>query len=124
MLWGLELDRRSRAVGSPVASFLTEPGFVASNLSNVSETRVMSAFHSVVTSLANVVGHDIEAAAAPTLYCISEPIPPGSYVGCDGRLGLKGGPVLSGRAANACDYEDAQKLWEFAESETGTTLPV
>jgi NAD(P)-dependent dehydrogenase (short-subunit alcohol dehydrogenase family) len=124
MLWGLELDRRLREAGSPVASFLTEPGFVASNLSNVSDSRLMSAFHSVVTSVANVVGNDIDAGAAPTLYCISEPIPPGSYVGCDGRLGLKGGPALSGRSANACDYEDARKLWEFAESETGTTLSV
>jgi NAD(P)-dependent dehydrogenase (short-subunit alcohol dehydrogenase family) len=124
MLWGLELDRRLREAGSPVASFLTEPGFVASNLSNVSDSRVMSAFHSVMTKVANVVGNDIDAGAAPTLYCISEPIPPGSYVGCDGRLGLKGGPALSGRSANACDYEDARKLWEFAERETGTTLPV
>lgn len=124
MLWGLQLDRRLREAGSPVASFLTEPGFVASNLSNVSDTRFMSTFHSVVTRIANVVGNDIDAGAAPTLYCISEPIPPGSYVGCDGRLGLKGGPTLSGRSANACDYDDAQKLWEFAESETGTSLPV
>ena len=124
MLWGLELDRRLREAGSPVTSFLTDPGWVSSNLSNVSDTRVMSALHSVVTTVANVVGNDIDAGAAPTLYCISEPIPPGSYVGCDGRLGLTGGPTLSGRTANACDYEDARKLWEFAERETGTTLPI
>lgn len=124
MLWGLELDRRLREADSPVTSFLTDPGWVASNLSNVSDTRIMSAFHSAVTSVANVVGNDIDAGAAPTLYCISEPIPPGSYVGCGGRLGLKGGPTLSGRSANACDYEDARKLWEFAESETGSALPI
>jgi NAD(P)-dependent dehydrogenase (short-subunit alcohol dehydrogenase family) len=124
MLWGLELDRRLREAGSPVTSFLTHPGWVASNLPNISDTRLMSGFHSVVTSVANVVGNDIDAGAAPTLYCISEPIPPGSYVGIDGRFGFKGGPTLSGRSANACDYEDARKLWEFAESETGTRLPV
>ncbi|MGO4444070.1 SDR family NAD(P)-dependent oxidoreductase [Mycobacterium sp. 2YAF39] len=124
MLWGLELDRRLREAGSPVTTYLSEPGWAASNLSNVSDTRVMSAFHSAVTSVAKVIGNDIDAGAAPTLYCISEPIPPGSYVGCDGRLGLKGAPTLSGRATNACDYEDAQRLWEFAENETGTTLPV
>jgi hypothetical protein len=48
--------------------------------------------------------------------------PPGSYVGIDSRFGLKGGPTLSGRAAVACDYDDAARLWEFAERETGTTL--
>ena len=45
-------------------------------------------------------------------------------VGIDGRFGFKGGPTLSGRTANACDYEDAQKLWDFAESETDTTFPL
>jgi NAD(P)-dependent dehydrogenase (short-subunit alcohol dehydrogenase family) len=124
MLWGLELDRRLRAAGSPVTSQLTHPGWVASNLSNVSDTRVMSALHAAAQSLAKMIGNDIDAGAAPTLYCITEPIPPGSYVGIDGRFGFKGGPTLSGRAPIACDYDAARRLWEFAETETGTTLPV
>jgi NAD(P)-dependent dehydrogenase (short-subunit alcohol dehydrogenase family) len=122
MLWGLELDRRLRAAGSPVHTYLTHPGWVASNLSNVSDERVMAAFHRVVRASATVLANDIDAGAAPTLYCITEPIPPGSYVGIDSRFGLKGGPTLSGRAAVACDYADAARLWEFAERETGTTL--
>ena len=124
MLWGLELDRLLREANSPVTSYLTHPGWVSSNLSNVSDTRIMSAFHSVVNTVANVVGNAIDAGAAPTLYCITEPIPPGSYVGIDGRFGFKGGPTLAGRTANACDFQDARKLWEFAERETGTSLPV
>lgn len=122
MLWGLELDRRLRAAGSPVRSYLTHPGWVASNLSNVSGGPVMAAFHTVVQSAANVLANDIDAGAAPTLYCITEPIPPGSYVGIDSKRGLKGGPTLSGRAAVACDYDDAARLWAFAERETSTTL--
>lgn len=124
MLWGLELDRRLRTAGSPVVAQLTHPGWVASNLTNVSDTRVMAAVHTVAQSLANRIGNDIDAGAAPTLYCITEPIPPGSYVGIDGRFGFKGGPALSGRTANACDYEAAARLWEIAEKETGTTLSV
>jgi NAD(P)-dependent dehydrogenase (short-subunit alcohol dehydrogenase family) len=124
MLWGLELDRRLRVAGSPVTTQLTHPGWVSSNLSNVSDTRVMAGFHRVVEMLANRFGHDIEEGAAPTLYCISEPIPPGSYVGVDGRLGLKGGPVLIGRSAVACDYEAAARVWEFGEKETGTVFSV
>ena len=69
------------------------------------------------------MANDIDAGAAPTLYCISEPIPPGSYVGVDGRFGLRGGPVLIGRSAVACDYEAAAKVFEFAEKETGTRGP-
>jgi hypothetical protein len=45
-------------------------------------------------------------------------------VGVDGRLGLRGGPVLTGRSSLACDYQAAAKVWEFAERETGTALPV
>jgi NAD(P)-dependent dehydrogenase (short-subunit alcohol dehydrogenase family) len=123
MLWGLELDRRLRTAQSRVTTQLTHPGWVASNLSNVSDKPLMAGFHRAVEALANRFGNDIEEGAAPTLYCISEPIPPGSYVGVEGRLGLKGGPVLIGRSAVACDYEAAAKLFEFAENETTTTLP-
>jgi NAD(P)-dependent dehydrogenase (short-subunit alcohol dehydrogenase family) len=123
MLWGLELDRRLRDAGSPVSSYLTHPGWVSSNLTNISEAPLMAAVNKVATAAANRIGNDIEAGAAPTLYCLTEPIPPGSYVGINGRFGFKGGPTLSGRTPNACDYDDARRLWEFAEKETGTSLP-
>lgn len=124
MLWGLELDRRLRAAGSPVVAQLTHPGWVASNLSNVSETPLMSLFHRGVQAVGGLLANDLDAGAAPTLYCLSEPIPPGSYVGIDGAFGLRGGPVLVGRSAVACDYELAAQIVAFAERETGTTIPV
>lgn len=124
MLWGLELDRRLRAANSPVVTQLTHPGWVASNLSHISDRPFISAVDGVVRRVANVFGNDIDAGAATTLYCISEPIPPGSYVGIDGRWGLKGGPVMIGRSTVACDYEAAARVFQFAEKETGTALPV
>lgn len=124
MLWGLELDRRLRAARSPIVTHLTHPGWVASNLPNVSEKPLMSAVQRGVKAVADVLANDIDAGAAPTLYCISEPIPPGSYVGVDGKFGLRGGPVLIGRSAVACDYESAARVVEFAERETGTAIPV
>ena len=45
MLWGLELDRRLRAAGSPIVTQLTHPGWVASNLSNLSDSPLMSLAH-------------------------------------------------------------------------------
>ncbi|MHC9294535.1 SDR family NAD(P)-dependent oxidoreductase [Mycobacterium sp. LTG2003] len=124
MLWGLELDRRLRAARSPIVTQLTHPGWVASNLPNVSEKPLMSVVQRGVKAVADVMANDIDAGAAPTLYCISEPIPPGSYVGVDGKFGLRGGPVLIGRSAVACDYEFAARVVEFAERETGTAIPV
>ena len=124
MLWGLELDRRLRAAGSPVVTHLTHPGWVASNLSHVGDSPLMSLSHKVVKAVADRLANDIDEGAAPTLYCISEPLPPGSYVGVSGRMGLRGGPVLIGRSVVACDYDSAARLFAFAEQETGTTLPV
>ncbi|BBY29555.1 SDR family NAD(P)-dependent oxidoreductase [Mycolicibacterium sediminis] len=124
MLWGLELDRRLRAAGSPVVAQLVHPGWVASNLSHVSDKPLMSLVHRGVQAVGGVLANDIDQGAAPTLYCLSEPIPPGSYVGVDGRFGLRGGPVLIGRSAVACDYELAARLVDVAEKETGSTLPV
>jgi NAD(P)-dependent dehydrogenase (short-subunit alcohol dehydrogenase family) len=124
MLWGLELDRRLRAAGSPVTSQLTDPGWVSSNISNVSDAGVMAYVHRAVKAVGDRLANDIDQGAAPTMYCISEPIPPGSYVGVDGVMGLRGGPVLIGRSALACDYSTAAEVVAFAERETGTTLLV
>ena len=124
MLWGLELDRRLRAAGSAVVTQLTHPGWVASNLSKVSDAGPLALAHKVVQVAANRFANDIDAGAGPTLYCISEPIPPGSYVGVSGRFGLRGGPVLIGRSVLACDYEVAARVVAFAEAETDTTLAV
>ena len=122
MLWGLELDRRLRAAGSPVVAQLTHPGWVASNLSHVSDSPLMSLTHRVVKTAANRLANDIDEGAAPTLYCISEPIPPGSYIGVSGWRGLRGGPVLIGRSVLACDYDAAARFVAFAENATGTIL--
>jgi hypothetical protein len=124
MMWGLDLDRRLREANSPVVTQLTHPGWVSSNLSSISDSRVMAAADKVVKRLADVFGNDIDAGAATSLYCISEPIPPGAYVGIEGRWGFKGGPVMIGRSAVACDYEAAARLVEFAEKETDTSLSV
>ncbi|WP_236981785.1 SDR family NAD(P)-dependent oxidoreductase [Mycobacterium kiyosense] len=124
MLWGLELDRRLRAAGSPVVSQLTHPGWVASNLSHLSDSGLMSLAHKVTKSLADRLGNDIDQGAAPTLFCISEPVPPGSYIGVSGRGGLRGDPVFIGRSAVAGDYDTAARLVAFAEAETGTTVPL
>lgn len=124
MLWGLELDRRLRAANSSVVSQLVHPGWVASNLTHTSDSPLMSLAHTVVKGLADRLANDIDEGAVPTLYCISEPIPPGSYVGVSARLGLRGLPALIGRSPKACDYDAAAQVVQFAEKETGTALPV
>nr|BBX77919.1 dehydrogenase [Mycobacterium florentinum] len=124
MLWGLELDRRLRAARSPIVTQLTHPGWVASNLSNISDAPLMSLVQKGVTVVADRFANDIDEGAATTLYCISEPVPPGSFVGVSGRFGLRGAPALIGRTPLASDYDVAARLVAFAEEETGTRLEV
>ncbi|AKK25828.1 SDR family NAD(P)-dependent oxidoreductase [Mycobacterium sp. EPa45] len=124
MLWGLELDRRLRAANSGVVTQLVHPGWVASNLTHTSDSMLMSLAHKVAKGVADRFANDIDEGAAPTLYCISEPIPPGSYVGVSARLALRGEPALIGRSPKACDYDAAAQVVQFAEKETGTTIPV
>lgn len=124
MLWGLELDRRLRAAHSPIISHLTHPGWVDSNLPQLSDAPLMGIVQRGVKLVAGALANDPAAGAATTLYCITEPIPPGSYVGVEGRFGLRGGPVLIGRSALACDYATAARVVQFAEQETGTALAI
>ncbi|MGV9670689.1 SDR family NAD(P)-dependent oxidoreductase [Gordonia sp. NPDC003504] len=121
MLWGLELDRRLRAAGSPIETMLTTPGWVASNISNKPHLGVA---HRVVQGGARLLANDVDAGAATTLYCLTEPIATGSYVGVDGFGALRGAPVLFGRSRTACDFGLAGRLWDAAEKATGTTLSV
>ncbi|MYR07334.1 SDR family NAD(P)-dependent oxidoreductase [Gordonia sp. SID5947] len=121
MLWGLELDRRLRAVGSPISMMLTTPGWVASNISNKPHLGIA---HKLVQGAASRFANDVDAGAQTTLYCLTEPIAPGSYVGVDGIWGLRGQPVLFGRSTAACDFDAAARLWAKAEKLTGTTSPI
>ncbi|MFW0794447.1 SDR family NAD(P)-dependent oxidoreductase [Gordonia sp. CPCC 205515] len=120
MLWGLELDRRLRADGSPVSVMMTTPGWVASNISN--KPRLALA-HRAVQGAASVFANDVDAGARTTLYCLTAPIAPGSYVGVDGLWALRGEPVLFGRSSEACDFELAGRLWAKAEELTASRDP-
>lgn len=124
MLWGLELDRRYREAGSSVSVTLTHPGWVRSNLSSVGDGPIAKIGHAVVSTVGRVFANDIDAGAAPTLYALTEPLPSGSFVGVEGRLGLKGAPALSGRTAEASNHELAAALWDVAERRTNTHWPL
>jgi NAD(P)-dependent dehydrogenase (short-subunit alcohol dehydrogenase family) len=58
MMWGLDLDRRLREANSPVVTQLTHPGWVSSNLSSISDSRMMAAADKVVKRLAGLFGDE------------------------------------------------------------------
>ena len=115
--FGLELDRRLRAAGSPVVSVLAHPGYSATNLQSTGPTGIMKAFLAVGN---RVFAQNAEQGALPTLYAATAPgVEGGEYFGPDGFQELRGGPTKVSVIAEGRDPAVGQKLWEVSEELTG-----
>lgn len=118
--FGLELDRRLRAAGSPVLSVLAHPGYSATNLQSTGPTGVMKALMSVSN---RVVAQSAERGTVPTLYAATAPdVEGGDYFGPDGVGELRGRRarrvevIPEGR-----DPEAGRRLWAVSEELTGVS---
>jgi NAD(P)-dependent dehydrogenase (short-subunit alcohol dehydrogenase family) len=115
--FGLELDRRLRAAGSPVKSVLAHPGYSATNLQSTGPTGVMKKLMAVSN---RVVAQSAEQGALPTLYAATAPdVEGGEYYGPDGFQELRGRPTKVKVIAQGSDPAVGRKLWEVSEQLTG-----
>ncbi|MGO1228874.1 MAG: SDR family NAD(P)-dependent oxidoreductase, partial [Brachybacterium sp.] len=57
--------------------------------------------------------------AASVLFAATQPLPPGSYIGPDGRGALRGRPTFLRRSAAAQDRDLAREVAGWARSEVG-----
>lgn len=121
MLWALELDRRLRQAGSHVSTAISHPGWATTGILGVTG---ISAVDKVIEGAGTILANTPEQGAAMTLFALTPEVPSGSYVGPDGRFGLRGSPVLVGRTPAACDFRTAGLLWELAEKSTETRFPL
>jgi hypothetical protein len=94
---------------------LTHPGWAATNISNATNNAVLNR---VITGVCSVFAQPAAQAALTTMYAATRPLPPCSYTGPDAMRHLRGMPTLIGRSAEASDPAIAERLWEFAETET------
>lgn len=116
LLFGLELDRRLRAAGSPVTSVIAHPGWSATELIErddkpgpiVAFSRKATAW--MGSSPAEGARSQISAAADPT-------VPGGSFLGP--AFGLRGRPHPSSMTSAAADPIAAGWLWETSNALTG-----
>jgi NAD(P)-dependent dehydrogenase (short-subunit alcohol dehydrogenase family) len=119
VLFGLELDRRLRAAGVPVASVLAHPGFSATNLQRTSPTglrRVMIGIGTVLLS------QSAEHGAWSQLYAATAPgVDGGQFFGPRGRTETRGHPTLVQPDPKATDLQTARRLWEISADLTGVT---
>jgi NAD(P)-dependent dehydrogenase (short-subunit alcohol dehydrogenase family) len=118
-IFGLELDRRLRAAGSPVISVLAHPGYSATNLQSTGPTGIMKAFLAVGNRL---LAQNAEQGALPTLYAATAPDVDGAdYYGPDGFQEARGHPTKVNVIAEGKDPAVGRRLWDVSEELTGVS---
>lgn len=122
VLFGLELDRRLRAAGSPLISVLAHPGYSDTNLQRTGPTGLMRGLLEVGN---RVLAQNKDDGARAQLYAATASgVLGGEFYGPTGPGELRGkvGPVRPVRAGR--DEESAARLWAISEDLTGVTYPL
>jgi NAD(P)-dependent dehydrogenase (short-subunit alcohol dehydrogenase family) len=121
-VFGLELDRRLRAAGSPVKSVLAHPGYSATNLQTSGPTGPMKALLRVGNRL---FAQSAERGALPQIHAATAAdVQGGEFYGPDGFNQLRGKPTRVKPVERATDPELGRRLWQVSEELTGITFPI
>lgn len=116
-LFALELDRRLKAVGSPVKSLLAHPGYAATNLQMSGPSGVLKLFMRFGNRF---LAQPAERGVLPQLYAATAlEAEGGQFIGPDGANEKKGYPTLVQPAEAARDEALAERLWRLSEQLTG-----
>jgi len=115
MQFFLELQRRIFKANNTVLSLAAHPGVTETSLSRyMSENDYEIAMQQFKELMPAWQG------ALPSLYAATSPfVEPGGYYGPDGQDELHGYPSPALINESACDTQAAERLWKFAERETG-----
>ena len=116
-VFGLELDRRLRAAGSPVISVLAHPGYSATNLQTSGPPFPVSALLRISNAL---IAQSASKGALPQLYAATAPgVEGGEFIGPDGFREARGTPTEVQPVKRARDEQTARRLWDVSEELTG-----
>ncbi|MFG3343305.1 oxidoreductase [Glycomyces sp. NPDC048151] len=116
-VFGLELDRRLRAAGSPVRSLIAHPGFSATRLMANGTNLPIRVVGSLVMPFVTQSQAD---GALPQLRAATDPkAQGGEYYGPKGKNERKGPPVVVDTIPEAKDQGTANRLWTLSEELTG-----
>lgn len=118
-VFGVELDRRLRAAGSPVASVLAHPGLTRTNLTpRAWEHR--GRLGRVIARLGLLVTQSVEQGAQPQLHAAIGPgVRGGRFFGPSGFWETRGRVTDARLSREAADPEVGRRLWSAAEELTG-----
>jgi len=128
-LFGLELDRRSRAGDWGITSNLSHPGVAPTNLlaarpelGRAEET----ASRRVIRALSErgILLGTVETAKLPALYAATSPdAQPGGFYGPRGFGHLGGGPAEQRLYSRLRSADEAARVWQVSEELTGVLVP-
>ncbi|MFE7033266.1 oxidoreductase [Streptomyces sp. NPDC057621] len=121
-VFGLELDRRLRAAGSPVVSTLAHPGLTRTNLTpRAWEHR--GRFGQLIAWAGLLATQSVEQGALPQLRAATEPGLRGGQFFGPAALGETRGRVTEARLSQeAADPAVGKQLWTAAEELTGVSF--
>ena len=118
-IFGLELDRRLREAGLPIASLLAHPGYSATNLQTTGPPFPISAVLRVSNLL---IAQGADQGALPQLYAATAPgVESGEFFGPDGFREFRGSPTTVQPVGRARDADTGRRLWEVSEELTGVS---
>ena len=126
LLFAVELDRRTKASGTPVVSVAAHPGYASTNLTKPSSGSTGlylpdTAMHQVSKVLGQPAAHGVW----PLLMAATDPdLTGGEYVGPSGLSEMRGRPKLVGMTKTARDPNLATALWAASESAVGVEFRV
>lgn len=112
-LFFFELDRRLRALGSPVTVVGCHPGMAATDLG-----RYMGVLQ-ILNPLVSVILNSAARGAWPALQAATGKVTPGGYYGPIGFRGVRGASGEAPRAPRATDPALARRLWDVSVTMTG-----
>jgi len=116
VLFGLELDRRLRAAGSPVRSLLAHPGFSATNLQSTGPTGLTRLFAIMGRRL---MAQDADHGVLPQLLAATaQDVEGGQFYGPDGWREMRGNPKIVRPDPAAEGPDVARRLWQLSEDLT------
>ncbi|MFD3523156.1 oxidoreductase [Streptomyces sp. NPDC058653] len=122
-VFGLELDRRLRATGSPVLSVIAHPGMSRSNLNPRAYEERGRAERLMARTVLLFLQSPSRQGALPQLHAATAPaVRGGQYFGPSGFAEVRGRGVKEARLSiEAADTGTGQRLWAEAENLTGLT---
>ncbi|MFI6208350.1 oxidoreductase [Streptomyces sp. NPDC051041] len=120
-VFGIELDRRLRAAGSPVVSVLAHPGLTRTNLTpRAWEHR--GRLGRLMARLGLLVTQPVEQGALPQLHAATAPgVQGGQFFGPSGLWETRGRVAEARLGREAADPVVGRRLWAAAEELTGVT---